>query len=374
MPLNIIRHDYLEQHAEDDRVLVVVFLRGGADGLTLVPPVGDDAYHRARPTIGVGAGDAIKLDDRYSLNQRLQPLMPWFERGELAIVHGAGTEDTTRSHFEAQDYMEHGGDAGGGWLGRYLRARGGSPGALSAVAIGTTLPESMRGAPGGAVMQSIRDFALAGDDPHITEQLSRLYARAAGPLGQSARDTLGAIERLRQLRATDATPQHGAAYPETTFGRGLSELARLIRARVGVVASTIDLHGWDTHFTQNAFIGSLMDELANGVNAFMTDLRDESDRVQLVVMTEFGRRVYENTSYGTDHGLGSVMFVLGEGIRGGITSGWSDLEYEHLLGPGDVPVEINYRDVLAPVLRAHSPHADLSRVFPGHQFANSALP
>ncbi len=372
MALPIVRHDYLEPDSVQDRVLVVVFLRGGADGLTLVPPVSDDAYHRARPTIGVSGSDAIRLDDRFSLNARLRPLMHWFDRGEMAIVHGAGTEDTTRSHFEAQDYMEHGGDAGGGWLGRYLRARGGMPGALSAVAIGTTLPESMRGAPGGAVMQSIRDFALANEDPHLIDQLARLYARTTGPLGQSARDTLGAITRLRQVRAQNASPLHGALYPESTFGRGLRELARLIRADVGLVASTIDLHGWDTHFTQNVFIGSLMEELANGVHAFLTDLGSEANRIQIVVMTEFGRRVYENTSYGTDHGLGSVMFALGRGIQGGVMSGWDDLEVEHLLGPGDVPVRLNYRDVIAPILRAHSPSIDLNRVFPGYQFVDGA--
>lgn len=368
MPLTVARHDYLDTNEIAEQVLVVVFLRGGADGLTLTPPAEDDAYRRARPTIGIGAREAIRLDDRFFLHERLRPLMRFHERGELAIIHGAGSEDTTRSHFEAQDFMEHGGEIGGGWLARYLRARDEAAGALSAVAIGTTLPESLRGAPGGAVIQTIRDFSLAGNDPAITARLARLYANIEGSLGRTARDTLEAIERLRALRAMDAPPGSGAVYPNTTFGRGLRELARLIRANVGVKASTIDLDGWDTHFTQNALIGGLMDELAGGIDAFYTDLGEEGARVCTVVMTEFGRRVRENSSYGTDHGLGSTMFVVGRGVRGGVHAGEQVLDDSGLVGPGDVPVSINFRDVLAPILRRHSPGLDAARVFPGHAF------
>lgn len=367
-----IRHDYLDPQSPENHVLVVVFLRGGADGLTLVPPVHDDAYRRARPTIGVAPGDAIALDDVFSLNAQLRPLMRWYERGEMAIVHGAGSEDSTRSHFEAQDYMEHAGNTGGGWLARYLRARPGRSGALCAVSIGTTLPESLRGAPGGAVIQTVRDFSLG--DEHVehafTEDLARLYASESGPLGQAARDTIEAIRRLRALRADDPGPQNAAAYPDGSFGRGLREIVRLIRADVGLVASTIDLDGWDTHFGQGALIGGLMRTLAQGIDAFLTDLGPESHRVTVIVMTEFGRRVAENSSLGTDHGLASVMLAIGPGVRGGqVISRWRDVDQAQLVGPGDIPVGINYRDVLAPILVRSDPGLDLGAVFPRYNVA-----
>jgi uncharacterized protein (DUF1501 family) len=156
---SLTRHDFLDENAGTDRVLVVVFLRGGADGLTIVPPVGDDEYQKARPFLAVSAKDAIDLDGYFGLNPALAPLHNRFESGEMAIIHGAGSEDDTRSHFEAQDFMEHAGrDTGGGWLARYLRARGPVASALSAVAIGTTRPESLRGAPAGALLQTLSVF------------------------------------------------------------------------------------------------------------------------------------------------------------------------------------------------------------------------
>lgn len=369
------RHDYLEAAPPDDRVLVVIFLRGGADGLTLVPPTGDDHYHVARPTLRVKPADGLALDGYFSLNPTLAPLHRHFDSGELAIVHGAGSEDTTRSHFEAQDVIEHGGEGqGGGWIGRYLRARGGTPAALSAVAIGTTRPESLRGAPAGAVMQSLRDFSFGGDAGGEIDRLARLYAVEQGPLGDAARDTIEAVRALRALRAGDDVPANGAVYPESTFGRGLREIARLIKADLGLVATTIDLDGWDTHFVQARLIGSLMEQLAVGLDALMTDLGEHRRRVSIVTMTEFGRRLRENSSFGTDHGAGSVMLTCGPGSIGGgrVRSGWPDLGAAHLDEVGDVPSTINYRDVVAPILRAHSPGVDIDAVFPGHRSVEPA--
>ncbi len=369
------RTDYVERGdgaGGEDQVFVVVFLRGGADGLTLVPPTGDDAYHRARPVLAVEPRDAIDLDGYLSLNARLRPLKGYHAAGRLALVHGAGTEDTTRSHFEAQDTMEHGGNHGSGWLGRLLRARAGAPSALGSVAIGTTRPESLRGAPGGAVIQTLADFSTGEDDEGLVDDLGRLYAAAGGPLGRAAADTIEAVKRLRAVRAADDPPAAGAVYPDSEFGRGLREIARLVRARVGLVATTIDLGGWDTHFVQANLIGSLMEDLAAGLDAFMTDLQGDRGRVTVVAMTEFGRRLRENTSFGTDHGSGSVMFLLGAGVEaaglgGKIARGWPDLAPEHLDEVGDVPASLDYRDVLAPLLERHSPGVDLRRVFPGHE-------
>ena len=371
----VTRHDFIDRDGSQEKVLVVVFLRGGADGLTLVPPVGDDAYRRARPFLAVDRADTIDLDGYFALNATLRPLMRHYENGALAIIHGAGSEDETRSHFEAQDFMEHAGrDTGSGWLARYLRARGTAASALSAVAIGTTRPESLRGAPAGAVMQTLRDFSFGEEDPAIIDHIARLYAVESGPLGQAAHDTIATVRRLREIRAQNVAPAHGAVYPENEFGRGLREIARLIRAEVGLVTSTIDLGNWDTHFVQQQVIGSLMTTLATGIDAFLNDLGSLQERVTLVTMTEFGRRLRENTSFGTDHGAGSVMMVIGDevgtnGLDVGVRSGWSDLSDSNLDEVGDVPAAINYRDVLTPILVSHAPGLDVAAVFP--RYTNS---
>lgn len=378
------RHDVIDasgrQSREGERVLVVIFLRGGADGLTLVPPVNDAGYHAARPSLRVKPADSIDLNGYFALNRSLQSLEKFYKNGELAIVHGTGSEDQSRSHFEAQDCMEHGGHdvvaSGSGWLGRYLRARGDAgAAALSSVAIGTTRPESLRGAPSGAVMQSIRDFTFGDDDPALLEQLAKLYAAETGALGAAARSTIDAVKRLREIRSRNAAPANGAIYPDTQFGRGLREIAQLIKAEVGLLTTTIDLGGWDTHFVQQQLIPALMVDLSQGMNAFVTDLGPlHRQRVTLVTMTEFGRRLRENTSFGTDHGAGGVMLTLspdspGKFGGGTVRSGWSDLSAGNLDEVGDAPATIDYRDVLAPVLREHSRGIDLSRVFPGHVIA-----
>jgi len=356
-------------NGDDRRTLVVIFLRGGADGLALVPPIGDDAYHVARPTIGVKGSDAIRLDDRFALHPNLAPLAPLFRDGALGIVHAVGSDDTTRSHFEAQDLMEHGGATGGGWLGRFLRTRNGNaPTALSAVAMGESFPESLRGAPSVAVLRSLDDFALDADDHAMLGALDTLYAGAPSALGgrlaPAARDTLAALRRVSQLRGTPHRPAHGAEYPGDDFGHDLAEVARLIKGRVGLAVATVDLGGWDSHFTQSTLLDPLMERLARGLHAFHTDLGAEMAHVTVVVMTEFGRRVAENASLGTDHGRASVMFVLGAGAQGGTVRGrWPGLAREWLDGPGDLAVTTDYREVLVPILAA-SGTPDTARIFP----------
>ncbi|HMN96679.1 MAG TPA: DUF1501 domain-containing protein [Phycisphaerales bacterium] len=393
--------------------LVVVFLRGGADGLSLVPPIADDAYHRARPTLRVRAASAIPVDDRFGLHPELRPLERHLAEGRLAIVHGAGSQDETRSHFAAQDFMERGGEHGGGWLARYLRLRA-SAGLLSplaAVAVGDVQPESLRGAPTAAVMRSIEDFALRDvtaeefDSPGASARrerlsaspsdvrsgasiavgaesrsfltrLAALYGREPGALGSAGRATLAALERIDSLRSTPRSTSVG--YPAGGFGRGLRELATLMRAGLGVEVATIDMVGgglgWDTHFVQDQAFSALARELALGLDAFWSDLGEHRARTTVIVLTEFGRRLRENSSLGTDHGAGSALLVLGEGLRagtlapGGVRADWQDLSDERLAGPGDVPVLVDYRKVLAELLpRVGPPGAtvDPRGVFPG---------
>jgi len=350
--------------APRDRTLVVIFLRGGADGLTLVAPVADDAYHRARPTLRVTERDGLRLDDVFALHPRLAPLVPLWASGELAIVHSVGSEDATRSHFEAQDLMEHAGTAAGGWLGRFLRLRAiGQPGALSAVAFGTELPAALRGAPSATVLRSLSTFSLGDGANGMLRALSELYAIEHDALGQSARDTVNALQRLDRL-ANAPRPLTGADYPRDDFGEALRQTAQLVRAAVGLEAATIDLGGWDSHFTQQQLLEPTMDRLARGLAAFHRDLGPDMARTTVVVMTEFGRRVAENSALGTDHGRGSVMFALGGGVRGGrVLGGWPGLSQDVLEGPGDLPVRTNYRNVLAPILSSMSERALVARTF-----------
>ena len=356
----------------DDRVLVTVFLRGGADGLTLVPPVGDDGYQRARPRLGVPASRGLRLDGPFALAPELADLHPWFLAGQLAVVHAVGSDDDSRSHFVAQEVMERGGPGGaGGWLGRWLRARG-VTGALTAVATGPGVPDSLRGAPSATALAGLLELAPGEEWSGLCASVAGLYARDA-QLGVPARDALAAAERVARLQTDGIRPEHGARYPSAgdgglahAFGRQLAQLAALIRARVGLVAACVDLAGWDSHFAQETIVGPRMRALASGLSAFATDLGPALSRTSVVVMSEFGRRVGENASLGTDHGRGGAMFVLGGGTPGGMHCRWPGLEEDRLEGPGDLPVVHDYRDVLAAVLRRHG-QTDLQGLFPGHE-------
>jgi uncharacterized protein (DUF1501 family) len=357
---------------DESKTLVVVFLRGAADGLTLVAPLEDDQYHKLRPRLAVKKGDAVPLDGFFGLHANLRALEPAWKEGDLCIIHGAGGESDTRSHFEAQDLMEHGGPAAGGWLARFLRSRGLPPSPLSAVALAPNLPEILSGAPAAAAFESLAEFSLANRErneriePAFPHQLRRLYEMESDALRDAARNTFDALSRIEGLDR-DARPANGAAYDERdTFSAGLRQVAQLIKADVGLDAASVDLGGWDSHFTQQTLIEPLMLRLAGGLAAFRLDLGARMATTTVVVMTEFGRRVAENSGFGTDHGRGSAMFVMGGGVKGGRVIGpWPGLKPEALEGPGDLPVWNNYRDVLAPILHRHGANTDtLGRIFP----------
>lgn len=360
-------------NGDQRRALIVVFLRGAADGLALVPPLEDEHYYKARPRLGIAKKDSVRLDERFGLHPKLQPLERAWREGELAIVHACGTEDQTRSHFEAQDLMEHGGVVAGGWLGRFLRARpAAASGALTCVAVGKALPECLLGAPAVTVMQSLDEFAIGGRTPAFRSQLEQLYAMERGQLGAAARATFAALVRIEAMRSTTYRPANGAEYGRDEFALGLSQLARLLKADVGLEAASIDLPGWDSHFAQENQVETLAARLAGGLEAFRRDLGARMATTTVIVMTEFGRTVEENSAFGTDHGRGSTLFVLGGGVRGGRIHGeWRGLAPDLLErrgvldGYGDLPVLNNYRDVLAPVLTRHGADGEaLAAVFP----------
>jgi uncharacterized protein (DUF1501 family) len=267
--------------------------------------------------------------------------------------------------------MEHGGLAAGGWLGRFLRARGPSQSPLAAVALSPTLPESLSGAPSVAAVESLRDFGIVevrkgARKEDFTRELERLYALEKDALRDAAGNTFEAMRRIEAIDAK-APPDNGANYEaKYPFAQGLRQIAQLIKADVGLDAASVDLGGWDSHFTQQTLIDPLMLQLANGLSAFRQDLGPRMATTTVVVMTEFGRRVAENSAFGTDHGRGGAMFVMGGGVKGGrVLGGWPGLKPEMLEEPGDLPVWNNYRNVLAPVLAKHGADAgSLREIFP----------
>lgn len=355
------------QDAEASHTLIHVFLRGGADTLNFWVPYADDRYYRLRPSLAIPVKDAIRVTDRYAMHPALKPLEAAFKDGRLGVIQSVGVDNTSGSHFDCQDQMEHGDSmegapAGGGWLGRYLRLHAGAhPSQLSAVAIGTALPESLRGAPAVSVLENIQDIAIKaprGNADAMVKALSSLYGADASLLGQRGTETLDLFQRVASLQNQPATVEHGAEYPKDAFGRGLHEIARLVKARLGLQVACIDLGGWDTHFFQGDSSGTQASQiqiLAQGIAALETDLRDYRKQYTLMVTTEFGRRVYENASLGTDHGRGFALMALGDRVKGGqVLGGWpiqaDDDVNVNTPGPGGLLMETDYRHVFAEIL------------------------
>jgi uncharacterized protein (DUF1501 family) len=378
--------------AAGERTLVCIFLRGAADTLNMVVPYGDDQYYRSRPTLAIPAPSqnkendvtALRLDDFYAFHPRLRPLLPAFNEGRLGIVQAVGTDNPTGSHFEAQDQMEHG-EAyghilGGGWLGRYLRSRGESQlTPLSAVAIGSAIPESLRGAPTASALESIDEVQIKtplNDTGAVSSVLSAMYRAEVGLVSESGKTTLDLLKRVETLRGTEYKPEGGAVYLDDGFAQGLKEVARLVKASVGLEVACLDLGGWDTHFFQGGSSGlqaNLIGQLASGLAAFDADLAGCRGRVTTLVMTEFGRRIYENGSLGTDHGRGFAMLAMGHGINGGKVHGkWPGLTEEEtpgsntlsIAGPSGLKILFDYRSVLAEVLSKTLGSRDMNQVFP----------
>ncbi len=382
--------------AAGERTLVCVFLRGAADTLNMVVPYGDDQYYKSRPTLAIPAPSqnkdndvtSLRLDDFYAFHPKLRPLLPAFNEGRLAIVQAVGTDNPTGSHFEAQDQMEHGEAygriVGGGWLGRYLRAKAAAEltllsAPLSAVAIGSTIPESLRGAPTASAMESIDELQIktpSGDTAAVSSVLSAMYGAEIGVLSQPGKTTLDLLKRVETLRGTEHKPEGGAVYLDDSFSQGLKEVARLVKASVGLEVACLDLGGWDTHFFQGGSSGQqaeLIWQLACGLAAFDADLISHRGRVTTLVMTEFGRRIYENGSLGTDHGRGFAMLAMGQRINGGKVHGkWPGLAEEEapgsntlsIAGPSGLKVLFDYRSVLSEVLTNILGHRDVNQVFP----------
>lgn len=380
-----LAHASFQVEQTHDNVLVVIFLRGGADGLNMVAPYAEDDYYKARPTIalakpGSGGGALIDLDGFFGLHPALAGLEAAFKEGKLAAIQAVGSGDQTRSHFEAMSTMERGIDnrneaAGGGWLGRHLVSTPGKNSPLRAVALSSVMPDSLGGAIGALAIDSLSSYRL--ELPEALPQLEALYADGNDPLAQAGRDTLAVLQQLQRLDPADYKPSANVTYPDTGLGRGLRETAFLVKSDMGLEVACLDMGAWDTHITQGGATGwqaTLLRELGDAVGAFLADLGQESKRVTLVVQTEFGRRIDENSGLGTDHGRASVMFVAGGAVKGGrVIADWPSLSVERREGPGDLLVTTDYRDVLGEILDRRLLTRDLTQVFPNHRVSPLGL-
>jgi uncharacterized protein (DUF1501 family) len=373
-------------------VLVAIFQRGAADGLNIVVPHGDPDYARARPRIAVppparegGDDRALDLDGFFGLHPSLAPLHPLWARGELACVHAVGSPDTTRSHFDAQDFMETGTPGvratPDGWLNRCVR-HAPAPAEASvfrAVAMAPLLPRSLHGPATALALPSLEAFDLRGAAEDVHRGFEGLYRQAVADfLGGTGRATFDAIRRLRAARPGARAPEHGAVYPRGRFAEALRQTAQLVKAGLGLEVAFVEVAGWDHHVAEGGARGQLATRLAafaQALAAFWQDLGERRAEVVVLTMTEFGRTVRENGSAGTDHGHAGVMLVLGGAVRGGRVYGrWPGLAPERLFEGRDLARTTDFRDLFGEVAVRHLGVPWSAPLFPGHALRPEAFP
>jgi len=366
------------------KVLVTIFQRGAVDGLNMVVPHGESEYYNLRPTIAVpkpGKTDgAIDLDGYFGLHPNLKPFESFWKDKKLAIVTAAGSPDNTRSHFDAQDFMESGtpGNKGtkDGWLNRVLQsssAKGDSP--FRAVAMTQSTPRSLYGRAPSVAMTNLADFSIkagiysqnmSGGFEGVWEQNSK------DSLNTTGKETFEAVNFLKQANPAQYKPENGAVYPTTPFGRNMQQIAQLIKAGVGLEVAFTDTPGlnWDTHANEGSGRGqlaNLLRDFSNAIAAFATDLGKQMDDVLLMTMSEFGRTARQNGTGGTDHGHANTMFILGNGVQGGKVYGdFRGLKNDKLYEGRDLDLTTDFRDVFAEAACRHMGTTDLAKIFPNY--------
>jgi uncharacterized protein (DUF1501 family) len=351
--------------------LVLLSLRGGFDGLSAIVPIGDPGYYQARPSIGVPTSQVIAGDGTFGLHPAMAPLLPLWTGGKLAAVHAVGQPNPTRSHFAAMEAMENaapGTSIRSGWLDRML-GRTGATGPLAGVSLGHAMPARVLAGPAPAVsMATIDSFTLAGDQRRpVAAALRAMYADAPALLAGPAQAADRALTASAALRGT---PYPSAVtYPATDLGAALRDVARLIKAKAGLVTAAVDCGDWDMHDSLGAAVRGRrmfdnLTDLSVALAAFAADLGDAMNTVTLVTVSEFGRRVAENASHGADHGHGNAMLLLGGGVRGGrVYAKWPSLAAGALVD-GDLAATSDYRSVLGEILQKRCGLGALSDVFP----------
>jgi len=365
--------------------LVVLFQRGAADGLNIVVPFGESNYYRMRPSIAIpqpkrgGTDAAVDLDGFFGLHPSLAPLEPLFHKNQLAIVHAAGSPDPTRSHFDAQDFMESGTpglkSTEDGWLNRALETvpeENASP--FRAVAMGPNLPRMLHGATPAIALPDLKQFKVMAQAPGtgamVEGGFEAMYAQTVDKALQgTGTETFEAIDLLRKADPSKYQPENGAQYPTNRLGQSLQQIGQLLKADIGVEVLFVDCGGWDNHVNEGGVQGqlsNLLRDLGQGLAAFHQDLGDRMENIVFVTMSEFGRTAKENGNRGTDHGHANCMFVMGGDVRGGQVYGkWPGLN-DHQLNDGrDLALTTDFRSVLGEVLTKHIGVADLKPVFPG---------
>jgi uncharacterized protein (DUF1501 family) len=381
-PLFLARAAYASPHrrAGPGRrpVLVCLFQRGAVDGLSMIVPHGEAAYYRDRPRIAIPRERVIDLDGHFGLHPALGSLKPFWDNRSLALIHAVGSPDSTRSHFDAQDYMETGTpgrkSTTDGWLNRacqHSEEHANTP--FRSVAFGPELPRILAGSAPSLALEDLRTFGIRetrGSNDRLTRAFEAMYQGAStGLLASSADEGFEAARLLRQLNPGQYTPANNAQYPPGKLGRSMQQIAQLIKADLGVEIAFVDVSGWDTHVAQGSDTGQLgnrLTELGGALGAFATDLGERMSDVVLLTMSEFGRTVKENGSAGTDHGHGTAMMLLGGNVKGGRVLGrWPGLDEAERYEGRDLAVTTDFRSLFGEVLTKHLGIADLSAVFPG---------
>jgi len=361
--------------------LVVLFQRGAADGLNIVVPHGESQYYSLRPSINIPKKAVLDLDGFFGLHPSLAPFQPLWQQRHLAIVHAAGSPDSTRSHFDAQDFMETGTPGvkitEDGWLNRSLRnltsTQQNSP--FRAIALGPSLPRILSGNEPAVAMNNINDFSVGGRNPKgspAADAFEAMYDHSSDTiLHGTGEETFDAVKMLKAADPGKYTPSPNANYPKGRFGDSLRQLAQLIKANLGVQVAFADIGGWDHHVNEGATEGQLanvLGDFSQSIAAFWTDLGDLGEDTVIVTMSEFGRTARENGNRGTDHGHANVMFVIGGTVEGGKVYGrWPGLDQWQLYEGRDLALTTDFRQVIGEALVRHMGNKNLATVFPGFE-------
>ena len=368
------------------KILITIFQRGAVDGLNMIVPFGEKDYYASRPSIAIakpgGADAAVDLDGFFGLHPRLGSLKPLWDSKQLAIVHATGSPDGTRSHFDAQDYMESGTpgvkSTQDGWLNRYLHAREHAEATpFRAVALAPQMPRSLQGIEPALAIGQIGQFGIrAGQGTDMMQaSFESEYAAAADTvLNKTGGQAFDAVRMLKAADPAKYQPENGAEYPRSGYGEALRQIAQLIKADVGLEVAFAEAGGWDTHVNQGSGVGQLagrLDDFARGIAALARDLGDRMSEVVILTMSEFGRAVAENGNRGTDHGHGNAMMIIGgQNVRGGKVYGrWPGLAREQRYDGRDLAVTTDFRSVFAEVVRGHLGVTDTKTIFPGFKDA-----
>jgi uncharacterized protein (DUF1501 family) len=365
------------------KTLIAIFQRGAVDGLNMVVPHGERNYYDLRPTIAIPQPDsdnaeaAIDLDGFFGLHPSLSSFKQLWDSKRLAIIHAAGSPDNTRSHFDAQDYMESATpgvkSTRDGWLNRYLQSKSDPDRSLfRAVSMTQTMPRVLQGSAPALAISNLADFNIRAGQSSASLQggFEAIYDQTVNDvLGGTGRETFEAVNYLKKVNPAQFKPANGAQYPRTPFGNSLLQIAQLIKAGVGLEIAFTDIGGWDTHVNEGnarGQLGNLLQQFSAGIAALYVDLGQKMDDVVVLTMSEFGRTVRENGNRGTDHGHANAMFVLGNSVRGGKVYGeWPGLKSDQLYEGRDLALTTDFRNVFGEVATKHLGNSNLQTVFPG---------